>query len=130
MPLTKEQLLIQRYMCTGTPGKPLWPGYHHKHGDIITNVRQVWINTMANEAPHLFHPLQWGEGRQPEDMPEYILVDGVVFKVYDYDLYPNTSNGTSGLAWVRVDGKLNPIDLNRVTPATLEEYNDYQKQKQ
>jgi hypothetical protein len=63
-------------------------------------------------------------------MPEYILVDGVVFKVYEYDLYPNTSNGTSGLAWVRVDGKLNPIDLNRVTPATLEEYNDYQKQKQ
>lgn len=89
MPLTKEQLLMPRYLCTGTPGKPLWPGYHHKHGDIITNVSQVWINTMANEAPHLFKPLQWWEYRKPEEMPEYVKSHetGRVYKRYDTDSY-------------------------------------------
>lgn len=127
MPLTKEQLLIQRYMCTGTPGKPLWPGYHHKHGDIITNVRQVWINTMANEAPHLFHPLQWWEGRQPEDMPDWVNLGGMVFKVSRWDTSEAYKNGRP---FAEIYGYRQIFDCKFLKPATEHEYNDYQKQKQ
>lgn len=88
MPLSKEQLLMPRYLYTGTPGKPLWYGCHWKHGDIVKLdqtadglaciyedhkglhfVKELYFN----EAPHLFKPLQWWEYRKLEEMPEYVL---------------------------------------------------------
>lgn len=34
--MTKDQLLIPRYQCTWTPGKPIWPGSLLMSGDILT----------------------------------------------------------------------------------------------
>lgn len=106
--MTKEQLLQPRYMCTGTPGKPLWYGCHWKHGDIIKldqtvdglvciyedyKGRHFVKELYFSDYPHLFRPLQWWEYRKPEEMPEYVITNykdsttgdglrnGAVFKV-------------------------------------------------
>lgn len=155
MPLTKEQLLIPRYMCTGTPGKPLWWGCHWKHGDIIKldstidglaciyedyKVKPFVKEIYFNEAPHLFRPMPWWEGRKPEDMPEYVTVNllgslqwmaneiktGAVYKL-DADFKYNYYKGHYlGIQYNNGGGTLGEYLL----PATEQEYLDYQKQKE
>lgn len=79
MPLTKEQLLIPRYLCTGTPGKQIWPGSIWRSGDIIEESKLhgdlMYCDKDGprySDFPHLFKPLRWWEYRQPDDMPEYV----------------------------------------------------------
>jgi hypothetical protein len=64
-------------MCTGTPGKPLWPYCPWKHGEIILlNSKEDETNRynkdFISEYPHLFRPMPWYEGRTAEEMPEYV----------------------------------------------------------
>lgn len=81
--MTKEQLLIPRYLCTGTPGKPLWYGCHWKHGDVIQmedTIRGLCCvyeddagthfkgQPYFADYPHLFKPLPWWYGRTVEEL--------------------------------------------------------------
>lgn len=85
MSLTPEQLMLPRYVCTGTPGKPLWHRSIFKHGDIVAMDDKGWYevknehsgthlfkNEYFIEFPHLFRPMPWWKARKPEEMPEYV----------------------------------------------------------
>ena len=136
--LTKQQLLIPRYLCTGTPGKPLWHRSIFNHGDIIAMDDKGWYevtnehtgshifkNEYFTEYPHLFKPLPWWYGRTVEEMPEYILASktyGIV-KVNEWRCM-----GELCLA-LTDDGMLSAANWE-FEPADESDYQEYQKQKQ
>lgn len=129
MPMTKEQLLIPRYMCTGTPGKPLWEGSPFFHGAVFHGEIYRLMNLEVSghtdynfsNMPHLFRPMPWWEGRKIEDMPEYVRLKSKVFKVEKYCI--------SGNEFI-TDGKKIIKSLANTLPATEQEYNEYKKQKE
>ncbi len=69
--LTKEQLLQPRYLCTGTLGKILMPGYTFAHGNIV-EPDEAYPKWFFDDFPHLFKPLPWWYGRTVEDLPKYV----------------------------------------------------------
>lgn len=137
MSLTKEQLLIPRVMCTGEEkGKRLYPHSEVYVGEILTldpsgytyaSDTGKWVGkAQVADFPHLFRPMPWWEGRKPEDMPEYIKYGhGAVYKVEDW-----RENEHYGIYAVCERGEDYPLIMQPHTkPATEQEYNEYQKQK-
>lgn len=140
MPLSKEQLLIPRYLCTGTPGKPIWPGSIWRGGDIIEeSIRHgdlMYCDTDGprySDFPHLFRPMPWWYWRKPEEMPDwvyYISMKGIkeVRKVIHWEFFEGH------WMWKSECGEVGNFfyykDDEQYQPATEQEYNEYQKQKE
>ena len=80
---------------------------------------RIEISLIAiNEAPHLFRPMQWWEGRKPEDMPEYVWYkDKGVFKVDVWDFKYEE-------AMIFKGGLISTVSIGLLTPATEQEYLD------
>jgi hypothetical protein len=104
-------------MCTGTPGKVLYPNCRWMHGDIIINHDDIKFYALF---PHLFRSLEWWESRNPNDMPEYVRLKSKVFKVEKYCI--------SGNEFI-TDGKKIIKSLANTLPATEQEYQEYMKLK-
>jgi len=133
--LTKQQLLIPRVLCIGgkdsKQGDRLWPESRLKVGDILTlNYGIFWCDEFESGYvdgfylyfPHLFKPLPWWYGRAVEELPEYLNIDGGVFKVDMYDF----GNDVVYVFTITVV----PVLLRQCTPADESEYQEYQKQKE
>jgi len=135
MSLTKEQLLIPRYMCTGTPGKPLWEGSPFFHGAVFHGEIYRLMNLEVSghtdynfsNMPHLFRPMPWWEGRKIEDMPEYVKYGhGAVYKIIEW-----RENKDYGIYAICERGEDYPLIMQPNThPATREEYEEFLKQKE
>lgn len=131
MPLTKEQLLIPRVMCVG--GKEGEP--NDTSGSWITGTICTLSDTINGTGepccvvpqysmkffsrfPHLFRPMQWWEGRKPEDMPEYVWYkDKGVFKVDVWDFKYEEAMIFNG-------DLISTVSIGLLTPATEQEYFD------
>lgn len=142
MPLTKEQLLLERVKVISD-----YPDSIYKIGDIIVYSREVaqsydeWHNVRTGEKsfknpgffkkyPHIFQPLPWWSDRKPEDMPDYLRIN--------YGNGPVLCNVSQ---WMHKIGEQmvfeyykNGLALRETTkgtePITEEEYNAYINQKQ
>jgi hypothetical protein len=136
MPLTKQQLLIPRVLCIGgEQGKPNDTSGDYITGDILTQtVKSIhkwkseklkhsvyFCDKWIEQFPHLFKPLPWWYGRTVEELPEYLNIDGGVFKVDMYDF----GNDVVYVFTITVV----PVLLRQCTPADESEYQEYQKQK-
>ena len=135
MPLTKEQLLIPRVMCVGgKEGEPNYPGSQFKVGQVLTQCvlygDEVFVHedfskpiysSFAFKFPHLFRPMPWWEGRQPEDMPKYVRIKNKVLRVVKYNL-------TFGEFLPKKSKYMKRLEYTQ--PATEQEYLEYQKQKE
>lgn len=130
--LSKEELMKPRYKVVAD-----YPGNGFKVGDILPDCwdgkefPEAIIDHSLDEVPkypHLFKPLAWWEGRLPEDMPEYIKdEDGQIFKVAEY------SNGDYIRLYKNFGDYERPIgghSLYELTPATIEDFNQFHKQIQ
>lgn len=120
MSLTKEQLLQPRYLCTGTPGKPLWPDCDLIHGDIISTTK-VHKKEYIENFPHLFKPLQWWEHRKPEDMPEYVNTNSFAYGIKKVERWEMEDECPKAVC----DGEKFGCIIWELTPATEQEYLDY-----
>ncbi len=139
MSLTKEELLIPRVMCIGgKEGEPNDTSGDFITGDILTQTvksihkwrseklkHSVYLDPdFVEKFLHLFKPLQWWEHRKPEDMPEYVWYkDKGVFKVDVWDFKYEE-------AMIFKGGLISTVSIGLLTPATEQEYLDYQKQKE
>ena len=158
MPLTKQQLLTPRYLCTGTPGKPLWHRSIFNHGDIIAMDDKGWYevtnehtgshifkNEYFTEYPHLFKPLPWWYGRTVEELPDYVKQTGmedsagnpvqdVVMKVKKHHSAGNGEWRDDSINIFCADSYLTgtPGSFTYAgwEPADESDYQEYQKQKQ
>jgi len=142
MPLTPEQLLTPRVICTGTEGEPLWPNSEFTHGDILIYIKPPgWLSGvytesgnielgekhigehLANPLPHLFRQLHWSEFREEKDLPEYIKwPTGGINRVLEWRI-----NDYSGIWFFKEqlhEGFYNP-KRQGITPATEAEYLEY-----
>ena len=134
MPLTKQQLLIPRVLCIGTKeGEPNDTSRDYISGNIITvgdylsnsdflsmKATAEYLGGLVEKFPHLFKPLPWWYGRTVEEMPLYVKShDGVYFKIK----WVNSVNWMFYNDTDFIEGKY-------CEPATLEDYQEYQKQKQ
>lgn len=123
--MSPEQLLKPRYKIIA-----LWPKTNYKIGDTQElGFAHLW-NVIERQAdfwdqyPHLFKQLHWSELRELEELPQFIKMDGKVWKI---DKWRN--------------GLIHPIPViyddqdhisvvwyfhkTKSEPATLEEYNNY-----
>lgn len=134
MPLTKQQLLIPRVLCIGTEdGKQNYPKSLFKSGQVLEldNISHDGRNCYVVPSydidyflsyPNCFNPLPWWYGRTVEELPEYLNIDGGVFKVDMYDF----GNDVVYVFTITVV----PVLLRQCTPADESEYQEYQKQKE
>ena len=108
-----------------------YPNSHYEIGQIIElsvpKDAGGWdMVTLANNEeimpkyPHLFRLLHWWEFRDEKEMPEYVKSSKWVAKIRSYDL----SKGT-----FVADGEVESSALQAFNPATLNEYNEYIKNK-
>lgn len=125
--MTPEELMIPRVeVMMDYPNSPF------KVGDILTNTvdtnyrindTTLWLHApYVSQYPHIFQPIPWYKYRKPEDMPEYVKfpLNGHVLRVYPDDF-------KAGKVCER--GMNDYWYLVHATPATLEDYTAYQKQK-
>lgn len=137
--MTKEQLLIPRVMCVGgKEGERNYPGSQFKTGEILTrekrysdvyltdNGRSYIFCFLADKFPHLFRAMPWWEGRQPEDMPLFVRnKTSIPVAFIKVDEWVNDEKG----GWDFREGGRWHQHVWAVEPATLEEYEDYQKRR-
>lgn len=123
--------------------------------DYWNKDKTVWINaSYADTFKSNFRPIEWWEFRKPEEMPEYVitaykneavgnimLANGIVFKVEKW--VTDTFIGVDGEQFLAhlegykpsylyrypewENGRVNAVHL---LPATREEYEECQKQKE
>jgi hypothetical protein len=138
MPLTKQQLLIPRVLCIGgKEGEPNDTSGNFISGEILIqkfkDKPEKWYNERLQfsvrlkpewvlKFSHLFNPLPWWYGRTVEELPEYLNIDGGVFKVDMYDF-------GNDVAYVFIITVV-PVLLRQCTPADESEYQEYQKQRE
>jgi len=142
MPLTPEQLLTRRVICTGTEGEPLWPNSEFTHGDILIYIKPPgWLSGvytesgnielgekhigehLANPLPHLFRQLHWSEFRKQADMPEYLsFQDGTMNRVVGWKYIEHRKKWTCLLLLCE---DYEYLDVMGATPATEAEYLEY-----
>jgi len=105
-----------------------YPNSHYEIGQIIElsvpKDASGWdMVTLANNEeimpkyPHLFRLLHWWEYRDEKEMPEYVKHQDKIYKVTWRDNSPYYEGGK------------HPFAPEVVTPATLNEYNEYIKNK-
>jgi hypothetical protein len=108
-----------------------YPNSPFNVGNILTQYTQFnktsyWVNDNLytdrhpEDYPHLFRLLHWWEFRDESEMPEYVKSSKWVAKIRSYDL----SKGT-----FVADGEVESSALQAFNPATLNEYNEYIKNK-
>ena len=132
--MTKEQLLIPRVMCVGTEqGKPNFPKSKYTTGQILyVHTLTMNENDIPKDAvcifdityqdfPNCFTPLPWWYGRKVEEMPEYVRIKSKILKVVKYNLTFGEFLAEKAKYMKRIEG---------TTPATREEWEEYQKQKE
>lgn len=129
---SKEELLIPRFEVLGT-GTFHYPGSPFEVGKIIDLSKDTYV-TGWEDFPHLFRTVTWWEYRKTEDMPKFVKFDysklncsklGFVFdKVYMWELQGD--KGQYPRAFIN-EGLTEVCSImNALTPATLEEYTEYQ----
>lgn len=144
MPLSKEQLMIPRVLCIGTEdGKQNYPKSLFKSGQVLEldNISHDGRNCYVVPSydidyflsyPNCFKPLPWWYGRTVEEMPEY--VSHTLKGVTTYHKVLAWAWGGNGWLWEGVGDERGDFfvwsDHFQYQPATLEEYQEYQKQKQ
>lgn len=121
-----EELLRPRYkVIADWPGN-VWPiGTIYKHETIgILNPKK------CDDFPHLFKKLAWYEDRKPEEMPDYVrVVEKSIIEygnVYKVDFIEKREPNT---LLIKVGGFINPLLPHHFSPATREEYDNYQHSK-
>jgi hypothetical protein len=98
----------------------------------------LWHQSYFECYPHLFHQVEWWEGLEPEEMPQYvklkeksfltaeILEAGTIVKVLKHF---TSSNGEVNLRGCQIFGN-DFLAYFKTEPATKEQYEEYIKQKQ
>lgn len=128
--MTTEQLLQPRYMVIADYPKSIYPV-----GDIIRaggrNGDCIYCDTEGprlSHYPHLFRPMPWYEGRNVEDMPEYVKVvayhqsygDIKLNSIRNVTAWEKSKNGTSWLC----DSFPVYLKTDDIHPATAQEFAD------
>jgi len=119
-------------MCVGgKEGDPNYPNSPVNTGDILELTIHGYVfiacygvtvtRDTVSKYPHLFRPMPWWEGRQPEDMPEYVRIKNKVLRVVKYNL-------TFGEFLPEKSKYMKRLEYTQ--PATEQEYLDYIKQKE
>lgn len=121
--MSVEELLKPRYKVEGP-----YPGSRYKVGDMVEslgeNVFDLYKDgvTYYNESelkkyPQLFRLMDWWEDRKKKDLPEYVKIRGVFFKVGKWDA-KNSDN-----IWAHIGKRC--YYSNICIPATKEDYETY-----
>jgi hypothetical protein len=123
-----------------------YPGSPFANGDILIQdlrtLKEVWIrvqefeNIRSDRAwisheyvrlyPEIFKPVQWWEGREPEELPKYVknAADKIVFRVeYNFDGHTPSDVKT----W-NVEAPAFWHSLYDLLPSTKEEYDQHTSQ--
>jgi len=131
-------------MCVGgKEGDPNYPNSPVNTGDILELTIHGYVfiacygvtvtRDTVSKYPHLFRPMPWWEGRQPEDMPDwvyYISMKGIkeVRKVIHWEFFEGH------WMWKSECGEVGNFfyykDEDQYQPADESEYQEYQKQKE
>jgi hypothetical protein len=123
--LSKEELLQPRYKVIAD-----YPSQAFEMGNIIIGTSAYLVkgegfcnSGYMQEYPNLFKKLEWSEGRGIEDLPEYVRMRRVkgVFKVKRYV--------AGRYLYARLYGYPANVPVKTLTPATREEYEQYQESK-
>lgn len=135
MPLTKEELLAQRYKVIAP--YPRMELDQHGVGDIISPYGMGFlypekVKEQYDMYPHLFQPLPWWSDRKPEDVEGLYLRlnDGLHCKLFKHftsdgcerNPEPYFTDGTDELGW--------SYFITKPEIITEEEYTAYINQKQ
>lgn len=77
------------------------------------------------DYPHLFRKLEWWEDRKPEDMPEYVKLEGKYYKPVDF------SNYLGGTFYIKSTNGMSKksFPLKDSLPVTESEYLAYNQQQ-
>lgn len=136
--LTTEELLIPRWKVIAG-----WPGIENhncKVGDIIADDGRTAAKNQDdipqfivkwNDYPNLFQPLQWWEGREPEDMPEYtkMVYNGGIKFVQKVERWEGFNCAGQPLyRYLNRVGQLSTFCVDELEPATEQEYLTYKQQ--
>lgn len=130
MPLTKEQLLKNRYKAIAEDTTQSF-----KAGDILDH-NDGWRDNVwqapngqyifnPERYPHLFQLLPWWSDRKPEDMPQYYKYSG------NHGVFKTNFRPQGGIVMLQFSPtETVPTRLEYTLPATEEEYTAYINQKQ
>lgn len=140
MPLIKTELLIPRVLCIGgKEGEPNDTSGNFKSGQIITvgdlvqiglqifTASELLLVKLCADYPNCFKPLPWWYGRTVEEMPTHLKEGGFIFDASQWEYHESgwwyyLERGVIK----RTLGYTNP----NVIPASLSDYQEYQKQKE
>ena len=117
-----------------------YPNSHYEIGQIIElsvpKDAGGWdMVTLANNEeimpkyPHLFRLLHWWEYRDEKEMPEYVRFEsllGIEKPSYEHIVAWDMNNENGFIA---INKDVRKFHHNAITPATLNEYNEYIKNK-
>lgn len=117
--MTVEQLLKPRIIVENN-----YPRSPYKHHEIICDPSDEQIE-WAKEFTLNLRFLEWWEKRKEEDMPEYLNINGKIFKPFDLDKYYTPGRGYIFENKVAFN-EGNYIQLKWCLPATEQEYLSYQ----
>lgn len=82
--MTTEELLVPRYLIINDYPNNTFG----KIGDIITpqsfESEDNFYDWKLNEYPHLFHELNWIEHRNPNELPDYIEHEDLIYEVFSW----------------------------------------------
>lgn len=126
--MTTEELLNPRYKVIAP-----YPNSKYRMGEIINYTDQsgsVTSDTFCqfyDKYPHLFKKPEWWEERDEKDLPEYIWIEGKVIKVKKWIIGQKS-------VWLNVQYPEPSFTMGSkfyptVSPATLEEYEQYLQSK-
>lgn len=123
MSMTIEQLLKPRYKVIADMPivKYFQVGEIYPYDIVPVVVGKEEFYVRLDMYPHLFQPLSWWMDRKVEDLPEYVTLEGIVYKVDDW------SNYRGGTFYIKsTSGFYRPsFPLKGAIPATLQDYQDF-----
>ena len=98
--------------------------HRDEFGEMVDTARYHHPNEMKN-YPHLFKPLQWWSYRKREDMPLYVKSKDSFYRVDRW------TGSFQNVHWIGcyVHGDVKFIYSDNLSPATIEEYEQYNQQK-
>jgi hypothetical protein len=117
-----------------------YPNSPFNVGNILTQYTQFnkttyWVNDNLytdrhpEDYPHLFRLLHWWEYRNEKEMPEYVRFEsllGIEKPSYEHIVAWDMNNENGFIA---INKDVRKFHHNAITPATLNEYNEYIKTK-
>jgi hypothetical protein len=122
--MTPEELLKTRYKVIAD-----YPGQCFEKGEIIQGDVAYLISgegwskkDRMVDYPALFKKLEWWEGREPEEMPDWIKDGDKIYRTKDWKIIGNAMT-----VKIMIDFKLTQVNINvcrRYLPSSEKEYNE------